>query len=76
MKKNKEKKITLDTLASMMEEGFNHVLSEIATIENTIATKEQVQQIDDRLKNVEEKIESISDLRPRVKTLEDAMGIE
>ncbi|OGZ69902.1 MAG: hypothetical protein A3F47_01165 [Candidatus Staskawiczbacteria bacterium RIFCSPHIGHO2_12_FULL_38_11] len=69
MEKKKNKKITLDTLASMMEEGFNHVLGEMAT-------KEQLQKVDDRLKNVEGKLEEIGDLRPRVKKLEEALEIE
>lgn len=69
---NKEKKITLEKLADMMESGFELVLEKI---EKT-ATKEQVQKIDDRLKVVEEKLENMEDLRPRVKALEDTMGIE
>lgn len=78
MEKNKDKKITLETLATMMEEGFNHILGEMATKSDLdkLATKEQVQKIDDRLKIVEEKLEAIGDLRPRVKTLEEAIGIE
>ncbi|HLD70861.1 MAG TPA: hypothetical protein VI937_03185 [Negativicutes bacterium] len=55
--------------SKMVEEGFEHVL-------NTMATKEQVQKIDDRLKVVEEKLDNMADLRPRVKKLEEALEIE
>lgn len=58
--------------AKMMNDSFN-----------TVATKTQLQnlekkvdKVDDRIKNVEEKLENIADLRPRVKKLEEALEIE
>ena len=50
--------------AEMMKESFEGV-----------ATKEQFEKIDDRLKNVELKLEAIEDLRPRVKKLEEALDM-
>lgn len=61
----KEKKITIDQLAKMINNGFEKT-----------ATKVQVEKIEDRLKKVEEKLEDIGDLRPRVKKLEEALEIE
>ncbi len=75
MKAHKEdKKITIDQLAAMVQKGFEKTATK-ADIEK-LATKVQVQAIDERLKNVEEKLENIGDLRPRVKKLEEALEIE
>jgi hypothetical protein len=71
MKKEKNKKITLEKLSNMMESGFELVLEKI---EKT-ATKEQVQKIDERLKVVEEKVDRLEGIPARVKTLEGALEI-
>ena len=65
MEKNNNKKITIEKLAEMINNGFEKT-----------ATKEQVQKIDDRLKNVEERLENVESLKARVKTLEESLEIE
>ena len=60
----KKKDLDVFPTAKMMNESFE-----------TIATKEQVEKIDDRLKRVEEKLENMGDIKSRVKTLEEALEI-
>ena len=60
--------------AEMVQEGFKETAKKVDL--EKLATKEQVQKIDERLKDVEEKLENIGDLRPRVKKLEEALEIE
>ncbi len=58
--------------AKMMKESFDNV----ATKEQFQSLDKKVDKIDERLKVVEQKLEDIGDLRPRVKKLEEALEIE
>ena len=53
----KNKNITLDTLADMMEAGFEHVLS---GLEKT-ATKEQLEKLNSRMVKVEVRLSNIEE---------------
>ncbi len=66
------KNITIEDLALVVQKGFEKT----ATKEQLEKLETKVDKIDERLKSVEDKLENIQDLRPRVKTLEDALGIE
>jgi len=67
-----DKKITIEKLAEMINNGFEKTATKVQlhNLEN------KVDKIDERIKNVEEKLENIGDLRPRVKKLEEALEIE
>ncbi|OGZ73602.1 MAG: hypothetical protein A2908_00710 [Candidatus Staskawiczbacteria bacterium RIFCSPLOWO2_01_FULL_38_12b] len=67
--------------AEMVQECFAETakktdLEKLAAKEQLEKLEIKVDRINERLKNVEVKLETIEDLRPRVKTLEEAMGIE
>ncbi len=69
--------MTIEKLAVMVQKGFNAVDKRFDDTINKMATKEQVQRINNRLDAVIERYnEEIGGLKGRVRTLEDAMGIE
>ena len=63
----KNKKITIEKLAAMVHEGFKETAKKVDMDAG-------FKKIDERLRNVETKLEE--DFRPRIRTLEDAMGTE
>ena len=78
----KEKKITIDTLAVMVQKGFHEITTKMATkvqvqnLEVKVDNLEvKVDKIDNRLKNVEEKLDGMGDVKSRLKTLEEALEI-
>ena len=71
MEKQKNKKITIDQLARMMKKSFDNVATK-ADLEK-LATREQVQKVDERLQNLEVNFGGIPGC---IKKLEEALEIE
>jgi|GEM_PF-5544324 len=72
-------KITIEGLAKMIKEGFDNTATkaQVQHLEKKVdGLENKVDKIDERLKVVEEKVDIMVDLRPRLKNLEEALGIE
>lgn len=57
----KNKNISNEKLADMIETGFEHVLGKINTIEEKMATKEQVEKLNSRMMKVEIRIDNVEE---------------
>jgi hypothetical protein len=70
----KKKSITIDELATMTQRGFADMGKSIAEVRDiTMATREDVAKLDERLKRIGEIV--ILDHYPRMRVLEKALGI-
>ncbi|MDP3764520.1 MAG: hypothetical protein Q8Q95_02775 [bacterium] len=79
------KKTTIEDLARMVARGFNSVESKITSIENKMATKEQLDKVEkhlgERIDNIEKIIlkqqgEQIKGLERRVNRLEEMFAVK
>ena len=85
------KKTTLNELGEMIERGFAAVASDIADIKSTMATKNDIARLDDRINKLDAKIDRIDtkltkfeeteidkrkQLEVRVTTIEKHLGID
>ena len=68
---SKNKNVTLDKLADMMEVGFEHVLGRINSVESNMATKEQLGKLEKRVDNIEKTMVTKAEMNRRFDGLED-----